>query len=359
MIETEYLIVGGGPAGSIVAKYLSQANIDNIVVQRKLDYKKPCGGGIRLDAFSEFEIDKKLIKKYVDNIAMVYKDARVEIDISKYQIGIVDRVEFDQKLRLDAQKLGTVLYEATFLSLELYDDYVISKIKKDGQYIEVKSKYIIASDGANSKIRKLVNGDEVRGEIAMHTDILSKKYNMCEFHFGESIAAKHYAWAFPHWEGSNIGTVAGSDKSYMQNFVSTLKIDEKIGIKGFKIPQFKNNIFYKNRVFFVGDSAGQVLPFTYEGIYYAMSSAKILAKVIVDKADVSEYEKRWNTKYLKKFTTILRLQNIFLRNNFMISIMMRLYKKSYFQKSVIEFWLGKREVKLDFAFFIRTLKKIF
>jgi len=316
MIETNILIVGGGPAGYTAAKYLSKAGIDNILVQRNFDFRKPCGGGIRLDCFDEFEIDKGLIKKFVDEIALVYKETRIEINIQDTPLGIVDRVEFDSYLRNQAEIIGTKLYEAAFVSLEIFDDYIVSKIKKIDEYIEIKSNYVIAADGVNSKIRKQVNGDYVNAILTNYTDLSSVNYGACEFHFGEEIADKYYAWAFPHASGSNIGTLTDKGKKHIDNLLVSLNIEEHTKILGYKIPHFKDNIFYKNRVYFVGDSASQVLPFTYEGIYYAMASAKILADVIIEKKDPSSYEKKWNKKYYKKFSTLRTLQMIFLKDNF-------------------------------------------
>ncbi|MBU1658862.1 FAD-dependent monooxygenase [bacterium] len=358
MIETDILIVGGGPAGATLATYLSASHISNIILQRNLSFNKPCGGGIRLDTFDEFEIDKKIIKKNVDTIVLVFKSQRIEVDISGTPIAIVERVEFDTHLRNKAKESGTVLYEATFVSVEIFDTYVISTMKKEGKYFKIKSRYLIAADGVNSKIRRIVNGDEVYSSLTHYTDIHSKQYTNCEFHFGEEVADKYYAWAFPHADGSNIGTLAASNQNYIKRLKVNLEIDETTIILGYKIPHFKNNIFYKNRVFFVGDSASEVLPFTYEGIYYAMSSAKILADVLIENQEPSEYEKRWNKKYYKKFHTLALLQNIFLRNNFMISIMMRLYQNKYIQQQMVEFWLGKREVTVDFKFFMRVLKRL-
>jgi heterodisulfide reductase subunit A-like polyferredoxin len=45
--ECEILIIRGGQAGSTLAKELSKNSIDNILIQRNLTFKKPCGGGLR------------------------------------------------------------------------------------------------------------------------------------------------------------------------------------------------------------------------------------------------------------------------------------------------------------------------
>jgi len=356
MIETEILIIGGGPAGATTAKYLSLGGIDNILVQRNLNFKKPCGGGIRIDGFDEFDINKELIEKRVNELALVYKKSRISIDISATPIAIVDRVAFDTALRDKAQEHGTILYEATFVSLEVFDTYVISKIKKENEYIEIKSKYLIAADGVNSKLRKQVTGDEVSSFMTHYCDITSNQYTACTFHVGKKIAEQNYAWTFPHADGSNIGTIA--DTVCFEEFKIDLGINEKTRDLGYKIPTYHNTVFYKNRVFFVGDSASQILPFTYEGIYYAMGAAKLLAQTIINKEDPFVYEQKWKEKYKKKFDTLLKLQKVFLYNNFMISIMMQLYKSKYIQKQMVQMWLGDKELEVNTAFALRVIKRL-
>lgn len=357
MEQYDIVIIGGGPAGAIAAKYLSRAGVKSLLVQRNMSFKKPCGGGIRLDAFSEFEIDTGIIQKYVDTIALVHKDDRVEVDISQTPIGIVDRVAFDSQLRQDAKDAGATLLEATFVTLEHFEEHFVSTIKVGDEYRKISSKYLIGADGVNSKVRKIVNGDRVSSTMTHYADITTKEYGVCEFHFGSEVAERLYAWAFPHAGGSNIGTL-GENSGCMYHLKQNLDIHEDTKELGYRIPHYHNMLFYKDCVFFVGDSASQVLPFTYEGIYYAMSSAKILADVIIHDEDPQIYEKRWNEKYKNKFTALLILQKIFLRNDFMISLMMRLYRKRYIQEQMVRFWLGKREVKIGFKFFFNVFKQL-
>jgi len=356
MLETEILIVGGGPAGATTAKYLSLAGVENILIQRNFDFKKPCGGGIRLDAFDLFDINKSLIEKEVHELNLVFKEKRVSIDISKTPIGIVDRVAFDRALRADAQRKGTTLYEAAFVSVEIFDEYLLSTIKKDEEYIKIKSKYIVAADGVNSKLRKQINGDSVSAFMTHYCDITSQEYTSCTFHVGEKVAKKNYAWAFPHAKGVNIGVVA--DKECLEQLKMDLGIKEPTRDLGYKIPNYHNMIFYKKRVFFVGDSASQVLPFTYEGIFYAMDAAKMLAAVITNRESPNLYEQRWKEKYKKKFDTLLKLQKLFLQNDFMIKIMMRLYTNSSIQKHMVQLWLQDKEVQINIMFALKVIKRL-
>jgi geranylgeranyl reductase len=354
MLKTEILIVGGGPAGATIAKYLSLAGIDNILIQRDLNFKKPCGGGIRVDAFDQFDLNKGLIQKYIDTITLISNNKKINVDIKNTPIGIVERREFDNYLRDEAQKHGSNIYEATFVNTKIVDNSVISTIKMDSKIQTITSTYLIAADGVNSKIRKQLNGDNVSSLLTNYADLTQFSTKNCEFHFGSKIADKYYAWIFPESGGANLGTLADRDESYMLNFLKPFNIKEKYRIKGYKIPEFNNQIFYKSKTFFVGDSASQVLPFTYEGIYYAMASAKLLADVIIEKKEPCEYQKRWEQEYLHRFKTLQKLQKIFLYNDFMIYVMMKLFESKTVQNQMIELWLGKKELKINFSFFIKV-----
>ncbi len=355
MIKTNVLIVGGGPAGSTVSRYLSKNGIENILVQKNCDYRKPCGGGIRYTAFKEFDLNTSVAEKKVEKIEIGFKEKRIFIDIKETPIFIVDRKKFDKYLRELAKKEGSSVIEGSFLDFYEENGFIISRIKVGDKTIAVKSKYLIAADGVNSVIRKKVFKEPLKKVPVQYVDIPDKDTDRCSFFFGEEIADKYYGWVFPHFEGINIGTYKGK----LENFLKYLGIETNIKPKGFFIPLWEENIpVYKKNIFFVGDSAGQVLPFTFEGIYYAMASGKILADVLSNKGSGKDYLALWNERFFSQFSTLKKLQNIFLKNNISIFFMIKLFENEYIQREMIKLWLGKRTVDINIGFFIRTAKRI-
>jgi geranylgeranyl reductase len=355
----DIIIVGGGPAGSMAGKYLAKAGKKVLLLQKDFSFKKPCGGGLRIDAFDEFSIDKSLIKNRIETIVIETKKKQIEFDISQIPLAVVDRVEFDKALRRDAEVLGVKLLEAKVRKVEILNSFIEVKATVEGKSKNYRASYLIAGDGVLSGIRKSLRGEEVPKGLTHYSDISSLETSKCHFYFGTTLTHKAYAWRFPYESGADIGTFAPiHGKKYIYNLFKFLGISKEEKVKGYNIPQWDNPIFYENRVFYVGDAAGQVLPFTYEGIYYAMKSAKILSEVIIEDVACSEYERRWNKLYLKKFRVLKNLQKIFLRNNFMIYILMKTLEKPKVQKKVLALWMDDYEMKINLQFMWRTIKRV-
>ena len=59
-------VVGGGPAGACAAEIFAQEKgIDTVMIERKLDNAKPCGGAIPLCMVGEFDIPESVVDRKV------------------------------------------------------------------------------------------------------------------------------------------------------------------------------------------------------------------------------------------------------------------------------------------------------
>jgi len=356
----DVIIVGGGPAGATVAKYLAKAEKKVLLLQKDLSFKKPCGGGIRADTFSEFEISSDSIVKKVTEIVLETKSKKTTFDISASPLAIVDRVRFDKELRNAAKDAGAEIIEGKVTGVDILDAgvRVSANIGEESQTYEAE--YLIAADGVYSFVRKTIHKEEVPKTLVHYADIDTMVTDKCHFYFGSALAGRAYAWRFPYVQGSDVGTLSSRhNKKHIHALFSFLKVRTEEKIKGYCIPEWEDPVFYDRRVFYVGDAAGQVLPFTYEGIYYAMKSAKILSEVIIEDMHPSEYEKRWNRFYLKKFTLLKRLQSLFLRNDLAIHIMMKTLEKPSVKQKVLTLWMGEYALKINAGFLWRVTRQLF
>ena len=59
-------VVGGGPAGACAAEIFAQEKaIDTVMIERKLDNAKPCGGAIPLCMVGEFDLPESVVDRKV------------------------------------------------------------------------------------------------------------------------------------------------------------------------------------------------------------------------------------------------------------------------------------------------------
>src|SRR5262249_29884262 len=47
-------VLGGGPAGAFAAERLANAGVNTVVIDEKLAWEKPCGGGLTYKAWSQY-----------------------------------------------------------------------------------------------------------------------------------------------------------------------------------------------------------------------------------------------------------------------------------------------------------------
>ena len=323
------LIIGGGPAGATVSRLLAK-DFDVTLIQDR-EWDKPCGGGTKSKVFDEFDIPKEIIKHQLDNVIIEYKNKKIQIDLKGKNLSIVKRSEFDKTLRDLAKKEGVNLIYGKFK--DFTEKKAIIEINKEKILFDYD--ILIAADGVNSLVRKKLGLKPIPKIITHYQRIENYKVNSCEFFFDKNLGGDYYAWAFPHMEKTHIGSVGESFK----NLCNYLGVNIKP--KGYFIPTWQEGItIQKDNIYFVGDAAGQVMPLSFEGIYYAIKSAEILANSIKNNLD---YTNEWNKRFLKEFKFMKKLENI-MKNPILRSLMIKAQNIKKIQNISVDMWLGKFKV---------------
>jgi geranylgeranyl reductase len=359
-LHAKVLVIGGGPAGATAAKVLAADGVEVVLLERNLSFSKPCGGGLTLSAFDEFSLPKEIIEKEVRSVKLISPSGEdVTIGLGGSGIAIVQRKKFDAVLREKAAKEGSQVIEGDFAAMSGKKLYRI-EVRTGNEKTEITAEYVIAADGVNSLVRKALGFPQTRALFVISEHIRGVvQDDLCEFWFGSSHAPGYYSWAFPAHEGIALGTghlVPGD----IQNLFEKFKIRKGIKTEGtrkiYRIPLWKGDLYQSGRVLFAGDAAGQVLPLTYEGIYYAMRSGELAAQAFLE-GRPNKYKQMWTSRFQKKFLLMDKLRAYFLKDDASAERLVALHKRPEIQQASLRLWLMKDNSKESFFSYSGLFRK--
>ncbi|VAX29706.1 Geranylgeranyl diphosphate reductase [hydrothermal vent metagenome] len=376
VMRTQVLVVGGGPAGATAARMLAGAGIEVILVEKDLRHRKVCGGGIASTALEELAIPRKIPHRAVNKIRFVSPSGRkLDIPLEGGEILVVERMAFDSLLRSLAGASGAQVLEGEFSGFQSRDSKLKSRILINGEPGIIESDYLIASDGVNSRVRSSLGLKSPGCVFTLSCSVEGLESDACEFWFGSEHAPSSYSWVFPKvgidshvpqalspsggWSSVGTGISYGSDaRLFFERFLKRLDINGSRGmtVRGYKVPLWKNGIYNAGKILFAGDSATQVMPFTYEGIYYAMKSGEFAAEAIINNR-LSLYRKLWRKRFLSRFMLMRTLESVFLRNDAGAEKLFDMFGRADVQEASMRLWLRKDSSRGSLLSYINLFRK--
>ena len=335
-MKYDVIVVGAGPAGSTAAKCLAEKAIKVALIdKKKFPRDKACGGGLPTRVLKRFPYTVDLIDS-ISYGSITYSSSlryKFKVKREKPLIATILRKKFDNGLvKIAIAKGADFIDQKIVKDIDIKDDKAVVSLD-DGKKIE--SKIIIGADGVRSLIADKSNLAKKTDEIClclleeqqMPKKIIDKYFTdkrMVHI-FIKTKGIAGYGWIFPKKKYINIGigefeTADNSTKpktNLKEIFIQYINILKKRKIlpkdfeiknlQGGSLPIFPLDKTYSDRVILCGDAAGFINPIAGEGIYYAMVSGEIAARII-EKAIVknnfsenvlSEYQKKWQNDFGK------------------------------------------------------------
>jgi len=194
----------------------------------------------------------------------------------------------------------------------------------------------------------------------MSEKIQGMSADCCEFWFGASHAPLSYSWVFPWNRGISVGTGSyeqGRLKSLFERFRERKGIQTEGEKSVYRIPVWTGDLYNKSKILFAGDSAGQVLPLTYEGIYYAMKSGEFAARAIIENK-VDNYKKMWRSRFQKRFMLMGALRDYFLKDDNSAERLVALHGRPEIREASLRLWAMKDGGKSNLMSYIRFFGKL-
>ncbi|MEL7317500.1 MAG: geranylgeranyl diphosphate reductase [Pseudomonadota bacterium] len=316
MNETIYdaVVIGGGPAGATAATDLALAGHSVLLMERG-GRIKPCGGAVPPRLLEDFDIPQSLLVARARSARMIAPSGRsVDMPVGEIgYVGMVDREDFDEWLRVRACESGAERLNATFEKIER-DEHphplVTFRRERGGPIEKIRARCIVGADGARSAVAKqsLPNANRVKCVFAYHEIIKSPDNdteafdaNRCDVFYQGKLSPDFYAWVFPHGETSSIGVGSANKGFSLRGAVAEMRGDlglercETVRREGAPIPLKPLKKWDNDRDTIVaGDAAGIVAPASGEGIYYAMVGGRFSAEA------ASEFLKTGEVKALAR-----------------------------------------------------------
>jgi geranylgeranyl reductase family protein len=321
-IDTDVLIVGGGPGGSAAAYHLARHGID-VTVLEKATYprEKVCGDGLTprgVQAVRSMGIDTN-DPGFEKVIGLRVHARRTTIELPWPQLTsfpgyglVMPRDRFDQLLAQRAAEAGARFLEGTEALEPIVESGWVRgamtrpAADRSADPTAIRARCTIAADGAASRFAAPAG---VRRVTTRPLGIAARRYYRVSYHPGPwfeswldlwdgDLLLPGYGWLFP-MEGGRINLGAGmlntfkgfKDVSAQQLFAAFARmmppewgITEETadgGVLSGPLPMsFNRSPQSVPGLLLIGDAVGAVNPFNGEGIAYAVETGAIAAELV-------------------------------------------------------------------------------
>jgi len=323
--QSDVIIVGAGPAGSMTAKTVAELGLDVIFIEEHETPGTPvfCGEGLSIGGIRNGGLEPvaPIVCQKITTARVVAPNGKtVDLHATDWTGYTLDRGEFDKALSENAVKAGAKLMTKVSATGVINEGGQVVGVRaiKDGKEVEFRAKIVIGADGHWSIIRRSAG-------LANYFDdwVTCAQYQLSgldlddsfinEFWMGAKYAPGGYAWVFPKNNNvANIG-VGVRDRhtkpaiEYLKDFIANdprfrnAKIERKSG--GICPVSGTLDRIVMDGLMLVGDSAGQLIPMTGAGIHCSIESGKMAGRVAVEAIKEDNVTEERLSAYRAEFDT--------------------------------------------------------
>ena len=325
-IETDIVVVGAGPGGSLAAREAAKHGVKVLLIDKKAEIGSPkrCAEGVSKSGLEKLGInpDPRWIARTSTGVRLVSPDQTSvwmdEDTIDLPESGFVlERKVFDKHMAMDAARAGAkIMIRTRATGLERVDDGIVITAENMGKEIKIHAKIVIAADGPESRVGRWAGLDCntkfdnmescVQYEMA---GLEMENNNVIQLYFG-SVAPGGYTWIFP--KGDDIANVGigvlktHTDKTAIEHLDEFIKnCPETQNAQAVEINMGGDPVggLIKERVgdniLVVGDAAGFVNPLTGGGINSALESGVYAGIVAANAIESGDYSAKNLKEYVK------------------------------------------------------------
>ena len=343
-------VLGGGPAGAFAAAQLASAGLRTVVLDEKLAWEKPCGGGLTYKAYTQYPFlaDSDKPKKFISETRIAAPRAR-EVSLSLDRpLVIYSRLDLNRLLLERAMQAGAQIEQTRVLGIERKDCGWRIRTKAGS----IEAGYCVIATGARNPLREFGTALTPADTMSALGYYVPGNQDRIDIQFLPGLEG--YIWVFPRCGHLSVGICgkgepAGSLRARLDQYMDE-KVISRRGASFYShllpcldTPAWKHNRVAGEGWLAVGDAAGLVDPITGEGLYYALRSADLAARTIlagVNSLTETAYRRLLRRDFAGDLEFGSRLARRIFQGSFMLgsvpSRMVQFTRRSPMFKSVIQ-----------------------
>jgi flavin-dependent dehydrogenase len=299
-------IVGGGPAGALLATRLAEGGASVTLFDASHPREKPCGGGLTgkaLQALPEEPPTDPLPARYVGACRFESGPSAVEVTLEE-PVAIASRRAFDAWLLRRATAAGARHVPERVAAVAPGNGQSGAELRTTAGRAE-RFDVIVGADGATSLVRRTFLGPLPKERLVMAAGFFVRGTAPMLVRFIPPLAG--YLWLFPRPDHVGVGICAPLGALPTRELVDRLEAEVARHFPALADPEAER---YAHTIpcpstdprsileaagdgfALVGDAAALADPITGEGIYYALRSSAILAKTLLEDGSPARYPER-------------------------------------------------------------------
>lgn len=282
-------VLGGGPAGAMAAAGLAEAGVPVVLLDEKLAWEKPCGGGITYKAYRQypFLLDNPVPKKQVFEARLSEpRGGSVSMRL-RHPLLIYSRKDLNQMLLDRAEAAGAQLERERVLALEPREKGWLVRTRHGA----LEADFVVAATGARNTLKSVGTEWKPGDTMCALGYYVPEARAEIDIQFFPNFEG--YVWVFPRCDHLSVGICGKGVSSHEAREQLHRYMDEhgipRAGaqfyahvIPALERPSWRSNRISGPRWVAAGDAAGLVDPVTGEGLYYAIRSGDLAAQAILD-----------------------------------------------------------------------------
>ena len=320
------VVIGGGPAGAMTAATLAAAGHEVLLIDEKLAWEKPCGGGITRKALIEFPFlaEAKVERNWIRGCELTSpagKRAYFEVD---QRVAIFSREVLNGLLLERAERAGAKIKRGRVISIDGAAGRWVVRTSRE----EHHASYVVLAAGARTQLRRQFAGSLSPADLMITAGYyIPGTADDIQIRFLPGVEG--YIWVFPRSNHFSVGICGKMDthsgaqlRSLLVTFIHECGLNlEGAVFYGHVLPALRKSTleheeFQGDGWAMVGDTAGFVDPITGEGLYYALRSGELLAQALIASRP-EQYTQAVQQDMLPELITAAQVSKRFYSGNFL------------------------------------------